>query len=251
MSIVRVKHNRENPYVMINREALWDKNMSLEAVGLWTRLLSRPDDWKISAIELAKSNCCGIKKIYSLLQELIENGYASRSQEMPKGHKGFGKVLYEVYEFKNILTLGHLARSVSTRSVGGHTTNKGSNQVLKETNNPPLPPPNPPLPPTKEEEEELQKRFKERPKDARRIACRKKWEEKVLKDIRIDSRAKEDASKAISQRKLLAAEWDGKKFNGMDVVVSPQYVEFTHGSFSRLVRYDVSEEEWRIKTGWQ
>ena len=58
MSILRVKHDKKNPYVMINREALWDKDLSLQAIGLWARLLSRPDDWKIYVSELAQS--CGL-----------------------------------------------------------------------------------------------------------------------------------------------------------------------------------------------
>ena len=70
MSIVRVKHNKENPYVMINRHALWDKNLSLEAVGLWVRLLSRPDDWHVNVLELSHSCGCHKNTIYKLLAEL-------------------------------------------------------------------------------------------------------------------------------------------------------------------------------------
>ncbi len=77
-SIYRVKHDKENPYVMLNKVSLWDKNLSLKAVGLWVRLMSRPDDWSIRSEELAKS--CGTNQgtIKKYLRELIEAGYAFR-----------------------------------------------------------------------------------------------------------------------------------------------------------------------------
>lgn len=80
MSIVRTVHNKENPYAQINKKALWDKDLSLEAVGLWARLLSRPDDWRVSVTELSKSCGCSVKKIYRILNELVDHGYACRFQ---------------------------------------------------------------------------------------------------------------------------------------------------------------------------
>lgn len=85
MCIVRVQHNRKNPYVIIDKTSLWDENLSLEAVGLWSRLLSRPDDWHIRVTELTKSCGCGKEKINRILNELISNGYAYRYQTREKG----------------------------------------------------------------------------------------------------------------------------------------------------------------------
>ncbi len=101
-SIVRVEHDAQNPYVMINKKSLWDPNLSLEAVGLWTRLLSRPDNWQISIPELMKSCGCGRDKIQRILNELIENGYAHRFQDKVNKEKQnqFDRVVYTIFEKK-------------------------------------------------------------------------------------------------------------------------------------------------------
>jgi len=84
MGIIRTIHNRENPYVQINKQALWDQELSLEAVGLWARLLSRPNDWKISVQELCNSCQIGKDKCHRILNELIKKGYAYRIQKRGK-----------------------------------------------------------------------------------------------------------------------------------------------------------------------
>lgn len=99
MSIVRVVHNKENPYVILNKQSLWDSALSLKAVGLWARLLSRPDDWKISVRELAKS--CNLNKdtIGRLINELIEAGYAHKIYRRVEGNR-FGGTEYHIFETK-------------------------------------------------------------------------------------------------------------------------------------------------------
>jgi len=86
MSIVRVVHDKHNPYVILNKESLWDKKLSLRACGMWARLISRPDNWRIIVDELAAS--CGLnrKTIYSILNELIDAGYVFRFQK--RGARG-------------------------------------------------------------------------------------------------------------------------------------------------------------------
>lgn len=85
MCIVRTFHDKDHPFAMINKESLNDKNLSLEASGLWARLLSRPDDWSVSVSELKKSWGIGEQKIYRILNELIDNGYALRVQTRNNG----------------------------------------------------------------------------------------------------------------------------------------------------------------------
>ena len=134
--IIRTIHNKESPYTMINNQSLWDDRLSLNAVAIWARLISRPDNWKISAIELSKSCKCSIKKIYSILQELISLGYCAVFQERRNGR--FGKYEYfifetaktkeEVDEILNDLSLGSFVLSgeklsQDSVSVAGHATN--------------------------------------------------------------------------------------------------------------------------------
>lgn len=84
---------------MINRESLWDSNLPLDTIGLFTRLLSRPNDWKFRVNELSKSCGCGKDKIYRMLNELIENGYCYRHQ--PKTEIGrYDTTEYLIFETK-------------------------------------------------------------------------------------------------------------------------------------------------------
>jgi len=129
MSIVRTLHNKENPYVQINRKALWDPDLSLEAVGLWSRLLSRPDDWEVSVTELSKSCNTSTKQIYRLLNDLIKCGYAWRQQGRKKDGD-FGKYETYVFEFKvspdeikEMFTVAHFTLSGDALSVQCPTTN--------------------------------------------------------------------------------------------------------------------------------
>ncbi len=95
-NIIRVKHNRENPYVMLNKKSLWDNNLSLDSVGLWARLMTRIDDWEIHVTELMKSCNVGREKIYRMLKELIANGYAFKYQERKSGQ--FACNVWHIFE---------------------------------------------------------------------------------------------------------------------------------------------------------
>lgn len=86
--IIRIKHNRENPYVQINKEALWNPRLSLKAVGLWAKCLSRPDDWTFHVKELAKSGENGQRSIYSAISELEEERYVLKLTHYVKNESG-------------------------------------------------------------------------------------------------------------------------------------------------------------------
>jgi helix-turn-helix protein len=153
----------------------------------------------------------------------------------------------------------------------GHLSPIGSfiereNKEENKVNNLPLPPSSlsPPLPkkdpPSKEEEEELSKRFKERPLKAPRIKSHKKWRETVLEDIRSDCRAKEVASMAHENQQALenkhraqAYSLSGQTINGFKVFAYENRVDFScpirRGGFS--VGYNITDEEWERETGWK
>jgi hypothetical protein len=99
MTIIRTVHDKSNPYVMLNKFSLWDKDLSLCAVGLWSRLMSRPDDWKFRVQELAKSCGRSNESINRIINELVEKGYAYRYQTRDeKGRNGPWEIL--VFESK-------------------------------------------------------------------------------------------------------------------------------------------------------
>lgn len=97
--IIKTIHNRENPFVQINREALNDKKLSLKARGLWATCLSKPQDWHFHVSALVKELKEGKTAIYSALEELIEAGYCIRGQKREIEGGRFQSVEYIIYEF--------------------------------------------------------------------------------------------------------------------------------------------------------
>jgi hypothetical protein len=98
MSIIRTCHNKENPYVQLNRDSINDTDVSWGAKGLWMYLISKSDKWNVSVANLVKlfqkeKRGCGEKAIYTLLKELVETGYCIRIQH--KTSKG----LFDTYEY--------------------------------------------------------------------------------------------------------------------------------------------------------
>lgn len=100
-TVIRVVHNRENPFVQINRKALWDERLSLKATGLWARCLSMPSDWKFSMKDLIKHCKEGKLAVYSAMQELIEFGYVARFEISDRTNGKFkgSRLEYVFFEF--------------------------------------------------------------------------------------------------------------------------------------------------------
>ena len=77
-SIFRIKKNKNNPYVMINKKALSNINLSWKAKGILAYLLSLPNDWKLYVSELSKHATNGTSSLYSGIKELTAKGYISK-----------------------------------------------------------------------------------------------------------------------------------------------------------------------------
>ncbi len=92
MPTMRKDHNRENPFVMINKEGIRDPRLSAKARGLWAFMLSFPDDWQFNMAYLERSFPDGKTAIDSGLKELSEMGYLLKLQFSGSGPgKGKGK----------------------------------------------------------------------------------------------------------------------------------------------------------------
>lgn len=76
--VFRCPHDRENPYVQINRNLLQNKKMTLEARGALCHLMSLPPTWQIYVQQLQEPWNCGRDKVLRIINELIENGYMKR-----------------------------------------------------------------------------------------------------------------------------------------------------------------------------
>jgi hypothetical protein len=97
MSIIRVCHNRENPFVMIDKDILNNGMLTWKAIGLLTYLLSKPDNWNISIEHLSKVTPDGSSSVRSALTELEAEGYLTRRPIKENGKIiEWERIVYEV-----------------------------------------------------------------------------------------------------------------------------------------------------------
>jgi hypothetical protein len=97
-TIIRRAHNRENPYALIAKAAVNDSRLSFKALGILVYILSKPDDWKTYARELAKSHDDGRDAVLSGLKELEQCGYLVRTRPRDEETGLFRKMEVLVYE---------------------------------------------------------------------------------------------------------------------------------------------------------
>jgi len=129
--IIRVKKDKDNPYVMINKDVINDDSLSWKAKGILIYLLSKHDDWQVYQIDIANHSKDGIDSIRSGIQELISQGYIIRTQERQK--KGqFSQYVYQVRE-KPIKST--LPTETGFSHIGKPDFGKSNPTNNKETNN--------------------------------------------------------------------------------------------------------------------
>lgn len=121
ITIQRGRHDKENPYVMISKKMLRDKDLSPKAKGVLCYLLSMCDTWKTHPRQVACAMGVGKDQIYTVLKELLQTGYAYKRQLKDETGR-FGSVVYEFYEerlpeserFKEKTTLSGNQNTVTT-----------------------------------------------------------------------------------------------------------------------------------------
>jgi DnaD/phage-associated family protein len=92
--IIRTPKGSERPYVATARSTAQDETLSWEARGVLWYLLSKPDDWEVSAANLCQG--CGRDKVYKILRELLAHGYLVREAVRESGR--YVDTKYTVYE---------------------------------------------------------------------------------------------------------------------------------------------------------
>jgi len=96
-SIMRVRKNRDNPFVMMDKRIFANTSLSWKAKGILGYLLSKPDDWVIRISDLIKQSTDGRDAVYSGVKELRKAGYV----ELVDVRNESGKIIsweYLVYE---------------------------------------------------------------------------------------------------------------------------------------------------------
>lgn len=74
ITIIRGKHDSDNPYFVASRASAQDEQLTYDARGLLFYLLSKPDDWVIRIDDLRRAGC-GRDKVYRIIDELVKAGY--------------------------------------------------------------------------------------------------------------------------------------------------------------------------------
>lgn len=97
MSVIRVNKNKN--YTTMSNFHLKDKNLSLKAIGLLSKMLSLPEDWDYSISGLTKLCKEGERSIKSALDELKENKYLIVTKMYPNQTESKTiQYIYDIYE---------------------------------------------------------------------------------------------------------------------------------------------------------
>lgn len=89
MPLIRGHHSFDDHFTQIPNAWLRDNRISLGAKGLLAQLLSHAPGWRISQESLGHSNGVGRDAIRTLINELLEAGYLSRSEDRERNEKGY------------------------------------------------------------------------------------------------------------------------------------------------------------------
>lgn len=101
-TIMRVKKDKNNPYIMLNKEFVNDTSLSFKAKGILLYLLSKPDNWRIMVCDLINSSIDGETAVRNGIKELISAGYIEK--KITRSDKGrFEKFEYIIYETKQTI----------------------------------------------------------------------------------------------------------------------------------------------------
>jgi hypothetical protein len=96
------RSNPDTGYTKISNAFLQDQRLSYETRGMMAELLSRPDDWEIRAELIVKSGLAGRDKVWRMLREAEEFGYAAAHQGRTERGK-FNKQEYVITDDPRLL----------------------------------------------------------------------------------------------------------------------------------------------------
>jgi len=95
MSIIR-SPRRDRNFTIISNAVCLDQRLSMRALGVLVRLLSRPDNWSTNSDTLAREFGCGRDQMRGVLSELSEAQYMTLNKvQDEKGHWASFWVVYD------------------------------------------------------------------------------------------------------------------------------------------------------------
>lgn len=119
MSVFRINKNKN--YTCMSNYHLKDKNLSLKAIGLLSKMLSLPDTWNYSKNGLVSICKEGRTVIESALKELKENGYLEITQERENGKFQYVYNIYEKPHTENLHTVNQLQLNTKELNTDNNT----------------------------------------------------------------------------------------------------------------------------------
>lgn len=95
MSIIRTPRKAIN-FTILSNTVIQDNRLSMKALGMLVRLLSRPDNWATNSDTLAREFDCGREQIRTVLGELADRGYMKLNKT--QNEKGQWNSSWSVYD---------------------------------------------------------------------------------------------------------------------------------------------------------
>jgi DNA-binding MarR family transcriptional regulator len=98
MTIIRAERPHIN-YTIIKNETLRNNSLSFRARGIHAYLLSMPDNWRTSALQMSRQGQEGRDAILKALQELEEAGFVKRT----KSQDAQGTLAFRDHRLRRVL----------------------------------------------------------------------------------------------------------------------------------------------------
>jgi hypothetical protein len=131
LTIIRAERPNTK-FAIIRNEVLQDERLSFRARGVLASILSRPDNWRCSAWDLAKEGIEGRRAILTALTELETYGYLVRSKKQDEAGKwSTSSYIYDTPVDKGVdKSVDKLPTEVRLPNAG--SPNAGKRTLLKE-----------------------------------------------------------------------------------------------------------------------
>ncbi len=140
MALMKAIHDKNNPYVTLNKQIVPDPTLSFKAKGIWLYAFSKPEDWQFYEKDIIKTSSDSVTSVRNGLKELEKIGYLYRSPQ--KRENGsfrqkdwyFFETLEQSREFKKRLPLCGFQTSVNSTTTNQPllSNEELSNEVIKE-----------------------------------------------------------------------------------------------------------------------
>lgn len=132
MPLIKGSHSFDDHFTQIPNAWVRDSRLSLKARGLLVQLMSHRVGWSVSIRNLAKTNNCGLRTIRTAVDELIEFGYLSRSDEQGRDDEGnFTDYTYTTQDPPEYAEVARLRFATTRSATTDNDTTK--NTISKKT----------------------------------------------------------------------------------------------------------------------